>query len=130
MCVDMFLPDCFNIDVFFKKERYFHLGLEWSLMCHWDKIVHQTKLEQINITWFWITVMLYNANSAIFSYVMTRSINILWNNDEVLEQQASLDFYCASSLKQQSADRHVGLLYTLSWFRAKQSLLFILILPA
>ena len=34
-----------------------------------------------------------------------------WNDDEVrfvLDQHADLDFYSASSLKQQSADRHVA----------------------
>ena len=34
-----------------------------------------------------------------------------WDDDDVhflLDQHAYLDFYCASSLKQQSADRHVA----------------------
>jgi hypothetical protein len=37
-----------------------------------------------------------------------------------------LDFYSASSLKQQSAGRHVTPLHTLFWFRATQSLLVLL----
>jgi len=37
-------------------------------------------------------------------------VNFQWYDDEVcfvLDQHAELDFYSASSLKQQSADRHV-----------------------
>jgi hypothetical protein len=36
----------------------------------------------------------------------------LWRNEVrfVRDQQAELDFYCASPLKQQSSDRHVALL--------------------
>ena len=46
---------------------------------------------------------MFNANSAIFQQYH--------GNDEVrfvLDQQAELDFYSASSLKQQSADKHVA----------------------
>jgi hypothetical protein len=38
-------------------------------------------------------------------------VNFQWDDDEVrfvLDQHAELDFYCASSLKQQSAGRHVA----------------------
>jgi hypothetical protein len=38
-------------------------------------------------------------------------VNFQWDDDEVrfvLDQHAELDFYIASSLKQQSADRHVA----------------------
>ena len=38
-------------------------------------------------------------------------VNFQWDDDEicfVLDQHAELDFYCASSLKKQSADRHVA----------------------
>ena len=38
-------------------------------------------------------------------------INFQWNDDEVcfvLDQHAELDFYTASSLKQQSTGRHVA----------------------
>jgi hypothetical protein len=53
------------------------------------------------------------------------------NDDEVrfvLDQHALLDIYSASSLKQQSTDRHIAPADsdTLSWFRANQSLLFLL----
>ena len=40
-------------------------------------------------------------------------VNFQWDDDEVrfvLDQDAELDFYSASSLKQQSAGRHVALL--------------------
>ena len=40
-----------------------------------------------------------------------KQVNFQWNDDEVhfvLDQDAELDFYSASSLKQQSADRHVA----------------------
>jgi hypothetical protein len=53
-------------------------------------------------------------------------VNFQWNDDEVhfvLDQQALLDFYSASSPKQQFADRHVAPLDTLFWFWANQSLL-------
>jgi hypothetical protein len=38
-------------------------------------------------------------------------VNFQWDDDEVrfvLDQRAELDFHSASSLKQQSADRHVA----------------------
>jgi hypothetical protein len=41
-------------------------------------------------------------------------VNFQWNDDEVhfvLDQHAELDFYSASWLKQQSADRKVSLLW-------------------
>ena len=52
--------------------------------------------------------LLFNANSTIFSFIMTM-FYFPWDDDEVrfvLDQQALLDFYSASSLKQQSVDRH------------------------
>jgi predicted alpha/beta hydrolase len=43
---------------------------------------------------------------------MARTSYFQWNDDDdvrfVLDQQAELDFYSASSLKQQSVDRHVA----------------------
>jgi hypothetical protein len=53
--------------------------------------------------------LLFNANSAIFQ--LFHGKNKLIYNDEVcfvLDQHAELDFYSASSLKQQSADKHVA----------------------
>ena len=45
--------------------------------------------------------------------MMARTSHIQWNDDDVrfvldgLDQHTELDFYSASSLKQQSAERHV-----------------------
>jgi hypothetical protein len=54
-------------------------------------------------------------------------VNFQWDDDEVrfvFDQHAELDFYSASSLKQQSTvSLHSD---TLSWFWANQSLLFLL----
>jgi hypothetical protein len=64
-----------------------------------------------------------------FNYIMARTSYFQWDVDEVhfvLDQYAELDFYSASSLKQQSAGRHVAPLGTLFWFLANQSLLFLL----
>jgi predicted alpha/beta hydrolase len=46
-----------------------------------------------------------------FFNTMMRISYIRWDDDDdlfVLDQQVLLDFYCASSLKQQPADRHVA----------------------
>ena len=52
--------------------------------------------------------VLFNANSAIFKLYQ---VNFQWDDDAirfVLDQNAELDFYSASSLKQQSTDRQVA----------------------
>ena len=57
--------------------------------------------------------LLFNANSAAI-FQLYHGENKLIFNDEVhfvLDQHAELDFYSASSLKQQSADRHVAPLW-------------------
>ena len=54
--------------------------------------------------------MLLIVNSAIFQLYYGEN-KLIFNDDEVrfdLDQHAELDFYSASSLKQQSADRHVA----------------------
>ena len=47
-----------------------------------------------------------------FNYIMARTTYFQWDDDDevrfVLDQYAELDFYSASSLKQQSAGRHVA----------------------
>jgi hypothetical protein len=47
-----------------------------------------------------------------FSYISWREqVNFQWDDDKVhfvLDQHAELEFYSASSLKQQSADRHIA----------------------
>ena len=56
--------------------------------------------------------LLHNANLAVFSARSWREqVNFQWDDDEVhfvLDQHAELNFYSASSLKQQFADRHVA----------------------
>ena len=56
--------------------------------------------------------LLLTANQQFFSYVSCQEqVNFQWDDDEVrfvLDQHVELDFYIASSLKQQSADRHVA----------------------
>ena len=58
--------------------------------------------------------LLFNANSAIVSVISWREqVNVQWDDNGVrfvLDQHAELDFYSVSSLKQQSAGRHVALL--------------------
>ena len=55
--------------------------------------------------------LLFHAKWAIcFSYTMARTSYTQWDNGDVrfvLNQNAELDFYSVSSLKQQSAGRHV-----------------------
>jgi hypothetical protein len=56
--------------------------------------------------------LLFNTNLAIFSYIVYHCENKLvqWDDDGVhfvLDHHAELDFYSASSLKQQSTGRHV-----------------------
>jgi hypothetical protein len=57
--------------------------------------------------------LLFNANSAIFQLHHGENKLIFNDDDEVhfvLDQHAEMDFYSASSLKQQSTDRHVAAL--------------------
>ena len=70
------------------------------------KIGHKTQNEE------WVIVV-FNANSAIFQLWLEQN-NFQWDVDEVcfvLDHHAGLDLYSASSLKQQSADRHVAPLW-------------------
>ena len=51
--------------------------------------------------------LLFNTNSTISC---REQVNFQWDDDDVrfvLDQHAYLDFYSASSLKQQSDDRHI-----------------------
>jgi hypothetical protein len=56
--------------------------------------------------------LLFNKNTAIFLAISWREQpNFQLNDDEVhfvLDKHTYLDFYSASSLKEQSADRHVA----------------------
>ena len=53
-------------------------------------------------------VLLFNANSAIFQLYHSENKLIFNEIHFVLDRHAELDFYSASSLKQQSAARHVA----------------------
>jgi hypothetical protein len=49
-----------------------------------------------------------------FSLLAPKTFNCQWDDDDVRfiqDQHTELDFYSASSLKQQSAGRHVALLW-------------------
>jgi hypothetical protein len=73
--------------------------------------------------------LLFNTNSQFSNYIMARTSNFKWNDDEVrfvLDQHAELDFYSASSLKQQTANRHVAPLGHNILIRRNQYLLFLL----
>jgi len=58
--------------------------------------------------------LLFSANSAIFQlYHGENKLIFFWDDDDdevrfVLGKHAKLDFYISSSLKQQSADKHVA----------------------
>jgi hypothetical protein len=59
----------------------------------------------------------------LFSYIMIRTSYFQWSDEEVrfvLELHGDLNLYSDSSLKQQSADKHVAPSETFSWFRANQ----------
>jgi hypothetical protein len=60
----------------------------------------------------WVSEWLSFNNSAIFQlYHGWEEVDFQWYDDEVrfvLDQHAELDFYSASSLKQQSTNRHVA----------------------
>ena len=65
------------------------------------------KLSNVND---WVIVVLHQVSN--FSIISWREqVTFWWDDDEVrfvLDQYTWLDFYSASSLKQQSADRHVA----------------------
>jgi hypothetical protein len=59
----------------------------------------------------WVSDYCLTPNEQFFSYIMARKSYIQWDDDDVrsvLDQHAELDFDIASSLKQQSAGRHVA----------------------
>ena len=54
----------------------------------------------------WVSVVKCQLSN--FSAISWREqVNYQWDDDEVQDQRAELDFYSASSLKQQFADRYV-----------------------
>jgi hypothetical protein len=78
---------------------------EWSDMSTRGLLFQWAKFK---MTSEWV---LFNDNSAIFLAISCgEQVNFQWDDDEVrfaLDQHAELDFYSASSLKQQSAGRHI-----------------------
>jgi hypothetical protein len=59
----------------------------------------------------WVSYYYLMPNDQFFSYILTRTSFIQWNDCDVhfvLGQHAELDFYSACSLKQQSTGRHVA----------------------
>jgi hypothetical protein len=78
---------------------------------------YNNKCKKISCWWYkhtkWVSEwLLFNANSAILLAISWREqVNVQWDDDEdrlVLDQHAEFDFYSASSLKPQSAGRHVA----------------------
>jgi len=69
-------------------------------------------------------VVVLTPNEQFFEALSWREqVALCYNNDEVcfgLDRHAMLDFYSASSLKQQSAGRHVTPLGHIPWFQANQ----------
>ena len=61
----------------------------------------------------WVSDCCLPPTQEFSSYIMREQVNFQWDDDEVrfiLDQHADLDFYSASSLKQQSACRHIATL--------------------
>ena len=64
---------------------------------------------KFNASFIWVSEwLLFNANSAIFQLYHGENRSIFNEIRFVLDQHAELDFHRASSLKQQSAGRHVA----------------------
>jgi hypothetical protein len=71
-------------------------------------MLYKTKCTNVSLSDWVSERLLLNANSAIS---WREQVNFQWDDDEVrliLDQHAELDCYSASSLKQQSAGRHVA----------------------
>ena len=76
-------------------------------------ICHERESDCVVVTTIGVNEwLLFNANSAIVLAISWREqVNFQWDDDEVrfvLDQHAELYVYSASSLRQQSADRHVA----------------------
>ena len=59
----------------------------------------------------WLSEWLLFSTQQFSAMSWQEQVNFQWNTNEVcfaLDQHAQLDFYSASSLKQQSVDRHVA----------------------
>ena len=93
------------------------------------KITVQHKSPRITYEWMSECCLMPTHNCSAISW--WEQVNFQWDNDGevsfVLDQHAELDFYSASSLKQQFTGRHVAPHSDkLFWFRVNQSLLLLL----
>ena len=80
------------------------------------KTLQELLTENLKSEWVseWVSDCCLTPIQQLCSYIMTKTSYFKWDDDEVrfeLDQHAALDFYSASSLKQQSAGRHVGPLW-------------------
>ena len=70
--------------------------------------VHQWMATQTMCQW---VIVVYAKLWQFFSYIMLRTSYVRWDDDNVpflIDNHTKLDFYSASSLKQQSVGRHVA----------------------
>ena len=78
-------------------------------------IIKSADFFAIEIEWVSEWVIVAQRQLCNFSAILWREqVSFQWDDDEVrfvLDQHAELDFYSASSLKQQSVDRHVAPLW-------------------
>jgi hypothetical protein len=79
-----------------------------SSTLRWQLILSHITLQNL----LWVSEwLLFNSNSSIFQ-LYHEQVNFHWDDDDdvhfVLDQHAELDFYSASSLKQNSTGRHVA----------------------
>jgi hypothetical protein len=77
----------------------------WGLLVYISQWIYEWVSEWVSDCWFKCQLNFFTAIS------WREQVNFEWDDDEVhfvLDQYAKLDFYSASLLKQQSADRHVA----------------------
>jgi hypothetical protein len=107
MTNDMWIANLQMVTSKYVEEFPFKLYEELSLQKFWWNILSKrpttpTKMVRVS-EW-----LLFNAISAI---LWREQVHFQWDDDEVrfvLDQHAELDFYSASSLKQQSVSRHIA----------------------
>jgi hypothetical protein len=107
MTNDMWIANLQMATSKYVEEFPFKLYEELSLQKFWWNILSKrpttpTKMVRVS-EW-----LLFNAISAI---LWREQVHFQWDDDEVrfvLDQHAELDFYSASSLKQQSISRHIA----------------------
>jgi hypothetical protein len=113
------LCDCYFRHFIFKLlclVEFDHISKQYEIKRH--RVNHIFLHIWTNTSQEWVNEwLLLNTSSAVFSATCIswrKQVNFQWDDDEVrfvLDLHAELDFYSASSLKQQSADRHVALLW-------------------